>query len=233
VASKGTDRVPKVVSSAKYAAGSSNVPPSRVNEKADGLKRPREAFALSCRRAILASAFGETPPQRVDDAGGSSGQRATLEGFGLASKCCDLCARNGDYGHVRVDVTPQALAMALALRSYHSRHPDEHLTANALCDAMGNTGRKGLIIRGSDIPPLPRVYDKDARMDVLLSGVLEECIALYHSYGMYSMQGYVREGPEARSIERGLMKVFIQVRKDHPLAHGDEKAPKRSSTVTD
>lgn len=172
VAGKGADRVPSVLACARYAAGHSDLVAARTSTGASASssrKRPRESEPLSCRRAILAAAFGESPPRRVDDLSGElSGAEISelqAQNLRLASQCCDLCANAGaaERGRVRLEVTKEALAMALSLRSYHRSHPDEHITANALCDAMGNTGRKGREVRGQDVAAFPRTFDKDTR----------------------------------------------------------------------
>lgn len=183
---------------------------------------------------ILSSAFGESPPERIDDFSSelSNAEIALLEARGLrrASQCCDLCANPGavERGRLRLDVTKEALAMALSLRSFHRLKSDEHITANALCEAMGNTGRKGQEVRGKDVAALPRVFDKDTRMGILVAALLEDVVSLYHTYGMYSMQGYLQCGSKARAVEEGKLQVFVDVEKTHPLAVASEEVRKRA-----
>lgn len=58
-------------------------------------------------------------------------------------------------------------------------------------------------------------------MNVLVAGVLEDVLSLYHTYGMYSMQGYLRCGNKVRSLEDGRLRVFVDIEKTHPLAVSD------------
>lgn len=236
VAGKGSDRVPNVLACARYAAGHSNLLAPRVQSASvasSNKKRARDGPSLSCRRSILAQAFGETPPQRIDDVSACHDQSQTAQlfqqGLGLASKCCDLCAdvSSTKRGRVRLEVTKEALAMALSLRSYHRRKPDEQITANALCEAMGNTGRKGLDVRGSEIPPFARSVDKDIRMNIVVAAVLEDVVSLYHTYGMYSMQGYLQEGKEVAALEQGRLKLFVDVEKSHSLAQTETQRKRK------
>jgi hypothetical protein len=233
-----------VYESAKYASGHSTAVAARVGGASDAPpsapnKRPRNersAAQRSCRRAILAAAFGEVPPPRVDDTagGGRSADEVASSvgrGFGVASACCDLCAgaaAGATSSRVSVDVTAQARSAVRVLRSFRSRRPDDQLTMNALAADWGSAGKRGTELRGDDEPALPKVYDKDLRMDILLAALLESAVSLYFTYGMYNMQAYVDVGDAAPALEAGLLQVFVDVADTHPLVTGQESGKRKA-----
>lgn len=237
VADKGAVRLPMVYASAKYAVGSSRVMAPRVTSidgrrdpvlPAAPKKRPRgfdSTLGSSCRRAIIAASFGEAPPPRVDDHKLRDEEKQPFidAGYGLASKCCDLCAQcSADDALVYVDVTDGAIHAIDVLRSFAKCRPKEHLTVNGLVTDWGNVGKKGTELRG-EVPALPREFDKEARFELLIACILDDIICEYHHFGMYNMQGYIQVGNGAVSLERG-HRVFIPLPPSHRLA--TRKKPK-------
>jgi superfamily II DNA helicase RecQ len=244
VADKGLSRLPMLYDACRYAMGRSSAQARRiggsnddsggggdsvedvesaVNKTGKGLKpakRPRtSAFpSVACRRSIIASAFGEMPPPRIDPATSKSEMKILMQqGYGLATECCDLCAGAASLsGVVPLDVTSYAASAVRIVRHYRRTQIDGKLTLNTLATLWSNTGAAGKKMRGVE-PAAPRQLDKATRLDILLSCVLEGVLSEFHVYGAYSMQGYVAEGDASVACERGLVRVAIDVPTDSEL----------------
>lgn len=229
VADKGDQRIQMLYETCRYACGISselptlitldevrslesrrvgnkNYPPSQKRQQMEGTQ-------LTCRRAIIARGFGERPPPRVADLEVEDVDKTDLQksGFGLASTCCDLCrsAFNGQE-IVRANVTAEALDALHIVQGFLDRFPSEKITLNALASDWGNTGARGRRTRG-EVPAISRVFDKDTRLEILVTMVLENILSEYFVYGAYSMQAYVGLGDSAPALDSGLIDVHIYV----------------------
>jgi superfamily II DNA helicase RecQ len=220
VADKGSSRLAMLYESCRYATGRATAASTMLSDRGrsgvvrggHGRKRSRESevVSLKCRRAIIAAAFGETPPaRRGDDDFDVKKGDCQSDDIPRLRDCCDLCSSRslGREFH-RLDVTQEASSALRILKHFSTKYPDEKLTLNAFAADWVNTGEKGKRFRGGE-PPLSRSFDKETRIDILISMVLEDIFSEYHVYGMYSMQGYVGIGDACSDLENGLLRVFI------------------------
>jgi superfamily II DNA helicase RecQ len=222
VADKGPSRLAMLYESCRYATGRSSARATGRSEhiypvdatESRVTKRPRRSdeASRSCRRAIIAAAFGETSVPRRDDISSSGLHEVGQEDERRhVSNCCDLCLSASDHHREeQLDATAEAKSALRILKYFSSKHPDEKVTLNSFSSDWANTGEKGKNFRGIE-PPISRSFDKETRLDILVSMVLEGIFSEYHVYGMYAMQGYVQVGDASSALELGLLHVFIDV----------------------
>jgi hypothetical protein len=237
VADKGAARLPMLYDACRFAIGRSPVSIRGIRGFESGRKSADAAESgtrdddivgttskrqrmqtVSCRRAIIAAAFGELPPRRIDPKASESEMQGLLqEGYGLVSDCCDLCADAATCsGMVPLDVTEEAASVVRIIRHHNKKFPEKKLTLNRLVTDWSNTGAKGRELRG-DEPAAGRHLGKAVRLEILLNAVLESVLREYFVYGMYSMHGYVTVGDAGVACERGLVRVTIDVPVDSSL----------------
>lgn len=207
VADKGPKRLEMMYDMCRY-----------VMARGRGRRRRTNGEEIVCRRAMLAASFGENVPAREEcasDGESVNGAQETAP-FQRLRECCDLCQRFADGGGtasetvVTLDVTPEAQSALRIIEYYTKRYADEKVTLNMIAADWCNTGPKGKRLRG-DQPPLPKAFDKDTRLLMLISLVLDGALREYHNYNAYSINAYVALGDTAPLALEGKVSFEIAV----------------------
>lgn len=170
VADKGDSRLSKMYDMYRYSSGRS--------ENGAGQDQ-----AASCRRAIIAAAFGESPPRRAK---------------GEVQTCCDLCRRSSSSPDrpTLCDVSTLARSVVRMMVGQVTRRPDEKVTVLALATNWGSTGAKGKRMRG-DEPPADRRISLNLRLDIIIGLIFCEALQEFHRHTSHAVNAYVTIGPNS------------------------------------
>lgn len=182
VAEKGDARLRKMYEMYRYATGRGLEENGRVEAR--------------CRRALIATAFGERPPKRTEE------ERRL---------CCDICAwrnGNGKIGVVMTDVTELARS---ALRIMVRQDEREKMTILMLATSWGNKGVKGRQIRG-DEPVIDRRVSVEARIEIIIGLVFVGALQEYHRHSSYAVNAYIGTGSNVEQMLEGVIRVRVMLR---------------------
>lgn len=181
VAEKGDARLRKMYQMYRYATGR-------------GLEENGQSEAY-CRRALIAAAFGETPPKRTEE------ERRL---------CCDICAGqngSGRNGAVMTNVTELARS---ALRIMVRQDEKEKMTIRMLATSWGNKGLKGRKVRG-DEPAIDRRISVEARIEIIIGLVFVGALQEYHRHSSYAVNAYIMTGSNVERVLEGKTQVRVML----------------------
>lgn len=178
VAPKGKERIQKMYDMYSYAC-SRGIPDKNA-----------------CRRASIASVFGETPPLRI-------GANREL--------CCDLCAQRLSGTPMTmtvVDVTSISKSMVVMIQAYMEKYCEKRTTSLSFAQDWCSNGTKGRLFRNGQ-NALPNSVAVEVRVEILNELILRGILIEVYRQCSYSMNAYISMGTGFERMKTGRVRIAV------------------------
>lgn len=140
---------------------------------------------IPCRRALIAKAFRQTPPERQED-----GEHNPVQ-------CCDLCrskVQTAVPSFRRMDVSKLAKSALRIMRFLESSRPNEKWTMMSFAKLWSRS--KDAAHWHGKHPAISSKIPVETRLKILAELVLEDGLEEYFRHSSYSVNAYVKTGPK-------------------------------------